>query len=86
MKIKILFVALIGLLLAAGLILAGCEQPEWCRGSCFYSGEISDNPIYGGCDVVSGGACYVDCNAKKAHLAHSYLRVGCNCDVPAKEE
>ena len=86
MKIKVLFVALIGLLLAAGLILAGCDQREWCRGTCKWMGEYYDSLRYGGCDVISGGACHDDCSAYRASLNNSIWRVDCDCDVPAKEE
>ena len=78
MKIRVLVAALIGLLLAVGMILAGCQQDE-CDGSCHYRYEYEyDLKLYGGCDVVSGGRCYDVCAASQAQGSFAY-DVKCNC-------
>jgi hypothetical protein len=74
-KGNFLVVGLIGLLLATGLVLVGCQQ-DVCRGSCNWNVEYG---LYGGCDSVSGGRCYDECAAYKAFIEKRSRTVRCDC-------
>jgi hypothetical protein len=76
-KSKLFIVGLIGLLLALGLVIAGCTDE--CGGHCEYTGGTDDNICnYGALSIK----CY-DCSAYQAwqtmQIPPGSVSVGCDC-------
>ncbi|MCL1930970.1 MAG: hypothetical protein FWF55_04085 [Treponema sp.] len=79
-KSKILVVGLIGLLMAGGLVMAGCDEPGCSNdGKCEYQTAVLDG-YYGsssGVDNVCGDS---DCNVyKQKYSGGATARADCNC-------
>ena len=72
-------VGLIGLLLAIGLYLISCDQPDECDGKCWYGRDSWQDPdgipSQHGCKDYEKGACYKDCAAHKAWKENYYISV-----------
>jgi hypothetical protein len=86
-KKKILVIGLIGLLLAVGLYLIGCDQPDKCDGKCWYGRDhwqdTGDTPYHYGCSDYEKGACYKDCKAytswRNKDNYNGYFKYTCDC-------
>ena len=78
-KSKILVVGLIGLLMAVGLVLAGCREPGCTNdGECEFRLEVLGTQYYAGNPRVDNVCGDSDCNVYKAR-AGTGSSSSCNC-------
>jgi len=72
-KGKILVITLVGLLMAGGLIMTGCDEEMSCYNGCFYSKNSSWTDTKYGCTNKN-------CSVQRAMKSKPSYEVECNCN------